>query len=81
MITTDVLIVKDKQDEADNYLPVDKVFDVVELFKLEGIRFRYAYVTSKALEFGSAGLFQHLYFNARLSGGKVLHTSDYRSDQ
>ena len=76
----DILLVRDDQDERDNYLPVDRVFDIADLLKLEGVRFRYAYVTSQALEYGSAGLFEHLYFNARITGGKVLHVSDYRSD-
>jgi len=76
----DILIAADQQDEDANYVPVDRTFGIVELAKLEGVRFRYAYVTSKALEYGSAGLFEHLYFNARVTGGKVLHVSDYRSD-
>jgi len=76
----DVLIARDLQDEEANYVPVDRTFYVYDLYKLEGVRFRYAYVTSKVLEFGSAGLFEHLYFNARITGGKVLHVSDYRSD-
>ena len=76
----DILIAADQEDEDANYVPVDRAFGIVELAKLEGVRFRYAYVTSKSLEFGSAGLFEHLYFNARLTGGKVLHVSDYRSD-
>jgi hypothetical protein len=48
---------------------------------LEGIRFRNVYLTSRAIENGSANLFHHLYYNARISMGKVLHVSDYQETE
>lgn len=70
-------------EEAESYHFFPAVTVVAQngyLLPLEGLRFRNAYVTSAAIEHGSAGLFHHLYFNALIDGGKVLHVSDYQED-
>jgi hypothetical protein len=79
----DVLICADEADEDDwLFFPVGKVIaNIANLAALEGLRFRNCYVTSKAIEKGSGNLFQHLYFNARMTGGKVLHVTDYRENE
>lgn len=79
----DVLIVADAADEELHlFFPADRFVSLsYGLLALEGLRFRHAYVTNKALETGSANLFHHLYFNARVSGGKVLHVTDYREPE
>jgi len=79
----DVLVCADEKDEDDwLFFPVDKVIaNIANLSALEGLRFRNVYVTSRAIEKGSGNLFQHLYFNARITGGKVLHVSDYRESE
>ena len=79
----DVLVCADDKDEDDYlFFPVDKVIaNLANLAALEGLRFRNCYVTSRAIEQGSGNLFQHLYYNARITGGKVLHVSDYRESE
>ena len=76
----DILICADAADEDLHlFFPADKVYsDVTHLLYLEGIRFRNCYITSRVIEEGSANLFHHLYFNARVSGGKVLHVTALR---
>ena len=77
--TQDLLIVADEADgNAHTWFPADKVRHCKEFTALEGIRFRNVYLTSKAIERGSWPLFQILYINARITGGSVLHISDYR---
>lgn len=77
----DLLVAANDQD-AENHIwfPAAKVRMVNEFLALEGLRFRNVYLTSKAIEKGSYPLFQILYFNARISGGKVLHSSDFEGD-
>jgi predicted HAD superfamily hydrolase len=79
----DVLVCADEAEEASYlFFPADKVIaNLANLAALEGLRFRNCYVTSKAIEKGSGNLFQHLYFNARITGGKVLHITDYRESE
>jgi hypothetical protein len=77
--TKDLLITADKADEdAHTWFPADQVRHCKEYLALEGIRFRNVYLTSKAIEMGAWPLFQIIYINARITGGKVLHVSDYR---
>lgn len=78
----DLLMGADNADLKDHiWFPAAKGRTVDNLLSLEGMRFRNVYLTNRALEAGSAGLFHHLYFNARVSGGKVLHVSDYRETE
>lgn len=79
----DILICVDEADEADHaFFPASRaVILSYGLLALEGLRFRHAYLTNRAIEKGSVGLFHHLYFNARITGGKVLHISDYRESE
>lgn len=77
----DLLIVADEADEeVHGWFPAEKIFTVENLISLEGLRPRNTYLTNRALEHGSGNLFHALYFNARLTGGKVLHISDYRME-
>ena len=80
---TDILICADERDRLNHsYFPVDKVFsNIAHLLALEGLRFKHCYVTNRVIEEGSANLFHHLYFNARITGGKVLHITDYRETE
>ena len=74
----DLLIGADEKDLADHvWFPATKARTVENLLALEGMRPRNTYVTSRAISAGSSSLFHHLYFNARVTGGKVLHVSDY----
>jgi hypothetical protein len=78
----DLLIGADEKDLADHdWFPAGKGRTVENLLALEGIRFRNVYVTSRAIEHGSANLFHHLYYNARITMGSVLHVSDYRETE
>ena len=79
----DVLICADEVDaDAHGYFPASKVVSNLHfLMPLEGMRFRNAYVTNAAIEAGSGNLFHHLYYSARLTGGKVLHITDYRETE
>jgi hypothetical protein len=76
----DLLMGADEQDIADHsWFPADRARTVTDFRALEGMRFRNVYLTSKALENGSATLFQILYRTTIITGvGKVLHVSDYR---
>jgi hypothetical protein len=80
---TDVLVCVDDADEDLHlFFPADKIVLLsYGLLALEGLRFRNCYLTNRAIEEGSANLFQHLYFNARMTGGKVLHCTDYRESE
>lgn len=78
----DLLIGADEQDLEDHaWFPCGKARTVENLPALEGMRPRNSYVTSRAIEEGSSALFFHLYYNARVTLGKVLHTSDYRESE
>jgi hypothetical protein len=78
----DLLIIGADEDPKDfTWFPADDVRDCKNLMVLEGLRARNIYLTSRAIETGSAGLFQHLYINAKLTRGKVLHVSDYRENE
>lgn len=78
----DALIGADLADlQNHGWFPASHFGSVENLLALEGLRFRNVYLTSRAIEDGSAGLFQHLYFNARMTGGKVLHVSDFRETE
>jgi hypothetical protein len=78
----DLLMGADEKDLADHvWFPAAKGRTVENLLALEGMRFRNVYLTNQAIEAGSANLFQALYFNARITGGKVLHVSDYRETE
>ena len=74
----DVLIAADEADaKANSWFPA-KVRTGKDYLALEGLRFRNVYLTSKAIETGGPSLFIILYRSAKLSGGSVLHISDYR---
>jgi hypothetical protein len=78
----DLLVIGAAEDPKDfAWFPADITRDNKNLMVFEGLRFRNAYLTSRAIETGSVGLFQHLYVNARITGGKVLHISDYRETE
>jgi hypothetical protein len=78
----DLLIGADQEDvNGHEWFPAGMGRTVEDLLALEGLRFRNCYVTSKAIEKGSANLFHHLYYNARITGGRVLHVSDYRESE
>ena len=77
----DLLMVADSQDYDDHGWFPAIVRQVSDLISLEGLRFRNVYLTSRAIERGSANLFTVLYRSARLTGGSVLHISDYRESE
>lgn len=78
----DLLMGADQEDlDAHDWFPCGKARTIENLPALEGLRFRNVYLTSRAIEHGSANLFHHLYHNARVSLGKVLHISDYRESE
>jgi hypothetical protein len=76
----DLLITAPEELGNYHYFPAI-VRDCDNLISLEGLRFRNCYLTNMAIEQGSANLFHALYFNARISGGSVLHVSDYRESE
>lgn len=76
----DVLITAPDEPGWD-WFPARLVRDNKNLIALEGIRFRNCYVTSLAIETGSAVLFSILYRTAILTKGKVLHVSDFRESE
>jgi hypothetical protein len=67
-----------EEQDYDRWFPAGKILDCKNLIALEGVRFRNVYLTSKAIEQGSASLFGVLYRTAKMMRGSVLHTSDYR---
>ncbi|HEX9089792.1 MAG TPA: hypothetical protein VF867_20030 [Arthrobacter sp.] len=78
----DLLLGADEQDLADHaWFPAGDTRTLENLPALEGLRFRNVYVTNRAIEQGSSGSFFHLYYNARITKGKVLHISDYRETE
>jgi hypothetical protein len=78
----DLLMGADQADlDAHDWFPCGKARTVENLLALEGMRFRNAYVTSRAIEKGSASLFHALYYGARLTMGSVLHVSDYQESE
>jgi hypothetical protein len=77
----DLLIAATTDDSMHHsWFPAKKIRLAHEFTSLEGMRFRNVYLTNAAIEKGSYALFQILYFNARITGGKVLHVSDYQED-
>lgn len=78
----DVLIGSDDIDvDWHSYFPAAKTGTVGNLIALEGVRFRNCYLTSKAIEKGSAALFGVLYRAASITpGSRVLHVSDFEED-
>ena len=77
----DLLIVADDADAAaHSWFPASSR-DCQNLLALEGMRFRNVYLTSRAIEYGSANLFSTLYRSALLTKGHVLHISDYRESE
>lgn len=74
----DLLIIGANEDPKEfTWFPADDVRDCKNLLALEGLRFRNVYLTSQAIATGSANLFHVLYRSAKLSGGSVLHMSDF----
>lgn len=76
----DLLIVADDEDAAAHSWFPAKIHDCQNLVALEGVRFRNVYLTSRAIQFGSASLFSVLYRSALLihkTKGHVRHVSDY----
>lgn len=77
----DLLICATREDEANHeWFPAGKRRLMHEFLALEGMRFRNCYVTSRTIEHGNHVLFQILYRNAIITGGKVLHTGDFEGD-
>jgi hypothetical protein len=74
----DLLICADESDAAANSWFPARYRTCKDFRALEGMRFRNVYLTSKAIEDGSAVLFQILYRTAVICSGSVLHISDYR---
>lgn len=60
------------------WFPAKVIRDNKNLIQYEGIRFRNAYLSSKAIETGGPSLFEILYRTAKMMRGSVLHISDYR---
>lgn len=79
----DFLIGADEVDvDWHSYFPASKTGTVTNLIALEGMRFRNCYLTSKAIEKGSAELFSVLYRAAKITpGSRVLHVSDFEEDE
>lgn len=83
----DLLVIGVDEDPMDYvWFPAKFIRDNKNLIQYEGIRFRNAYLSSRAIETGSAGLFETLYRTAKINRGVhkipsgVLHISDYRED-
>jgi hypothetical protein len=76
----DLLIAADENDRINHHWFPARSRLVTEFTALEGFRFRNVYLTNRAIEKGSAVLFQILYRSAVITNGKVLHTSDYEGD-
>jgi hypothetical protein len=77
----DLLIVADETDQVNHeWFPAARWRTVLDFTALEGMRPRNVYLTSKAIEKGSGILFQILYRNAIITGGKVLHSSDFEGE-
>ena len=74
----DLLICADEADENWHAWFPAQTRDCRNLIALEGVRFRNVYLTSAAIEHGSASLFNVLYRTAKIMHGKVLHVSDYQ---
>lgn len=75
----DLLIVAGNEDLiAHQWFPFGKARTIIDFTALEGMHFRNVYLTNRAIEKGSWVLFQILYRTAKITGGSVLHTSDYR---
>lgn len=73
----DLIICADIQDQADHLWFPARARTCREFTALEGMHPRNIYLTSRAIEQGSYVLFKILYRAAAITGGKVLHTSDY----
>lgn len=83
----DILVIGADEDPRDyDYFPA-RVRDNENLIQFEGIRFRNAYLSSRAIETGSAGLFETLYRTAKIIRGVhkipsgVRHISDYQEQE
>ena len=77
----DLLIAANETDaDANSWFPA-KIRLVHEFLALEGLKPRNIYITNKGIEKGSWVLFQILYRAAVMSGGNVLHVSDYRESE
>jgi hypothetical protein len=77
----DLLIAANDEDSmSHSWFPAGKTKLVTDFRALEGLRFRNCYLTSMAIEKGSATLFEILYRSAKCTRpmGLLLHTSDYR---
>lgn len=74
----DLLICANDQDRGSHEWFPAKARLITDFTALEGMHFRNCYLTSKAIEKGSWVLFQILYRTAKITGGHVLHISDYR---
>jgi len=75
----DLLIIgADENPDDYSWFPAQWIRDNRNLIVFEGIRFRHVYLTSRAIETGSASLFNILYRTALMMRGSVLHISDYR---
>lgn len=74
----DLLICADKADEAAHVFFPARTRLCRDFRALEGLRFHNVYLTNRAIEEGSAVLFQILYRTAVICSGSVLHLSDYR---
>lgn len=74
----DLLICADAHDQVDHLWFPARARTCKEFTALEGLHPRNVYVTSRAIEDGSYVLFKILYRSAAITGGKVLHISDYR---
>jgi hypothetical protein len=77
----DLLIVANEEDAAAHTWFPARTRHVQEFLALEGLKPRNVYLTSRGIEKGSWVLFQILYRAATMSGGSVLHVSDYRETE
>lgn len=77
----DLLMVADEADAADHLWFPARTRTVTDFRSLEGMRFRNVYLTNRAIENGSAVLFQILYRTAVMTDGSVLHVSDFRETE
>jgi hypothetical protein len=63
-----------REDDAEYF---SRSFNNRDLYKLDGLRFRNCYLTTKAIETGGPDLFLVLYRAARVNRGTVSHVSAY----
>lgn len=79
----DILIAANDEDAMNHSWFPARTKLVTDFRALEGLRFRNCYLTSMAIEKGSATLFDILYRSAKCTRpmGLLLHTSDYREHE